>query len=137
MGTLEGMSKAAEAFGRKLRMMRVLRGLSQQELAERSGLSRNAISSFERAERFPRGVTIDALVHGLRTDADTMVGDLLAVRERSSEAYAAGNPPAGGLRDLAGLLKDRPERIVRLVRDIAVVLVSELAASLDPAPPPD
>lgn len=110
-----------------LRGMRALKGMSQQELAERAGLSENAISSFERAERFPRATTIDALAVALGTDSDALIGDLL-LRDRGGSPYVAG-PRESALRELTELLLDKPEGTVRLVLAVARLIVDELSGS--------
>ncbi|MFP7364996.1 helix-turn-helix transcriptional regulator [Corynebacterium callunae] len=46
------------ALATRLRKIRTLRGLSQEELAELSGISRNTISNFERNEN-NRGTEVD------------------------------------------------------------------------------
>ncbi|MGI9157847.1 MAG: helix-turn-helix domain-containing protein [Marmoricola sp.] len=40
--------RAAEAFGRKVAAVRVMRQLTQEELADRTGISRNQIQNIER-----------------------------------------------------------------------------------------
>ena len=47
----------ALALGTRVRRLRVMRGLTQQELAEASGLSRNTISMWERNETNRKGAT--------------------------------------------------------------------------------
>jgi len=42
-----------ETFGETLKRLRVKRGLTQLELAERTGMSENAIAYLERGEREP------------------------------------------------------------------------------------
>lgn len=118
-------SDTARRFGQMLRQMRSARGLSQLELANRAGLSENAISAFERAERFPRATTIDALSSALETDVDTLLGDVLMVREHPTTRYEATEEPRTALRQLAEILKDRPEHQVRLVLDVSQRMLSE------------
>lgn len=116
------MSDTAHRFGKMLRQMRLSRGLSQLELAGRAGLSENAISAFERAERFPRATTIDALTSALQTDVDAMLGDVLNVREVPTEAERTQT----ALRELATLLMDRPERQVKMALDVCQRVFDEI-----------
>jgi transcriptional regulator with XRE-family HTH domain len=67
-----GRDDAAEAFGRELRTARSVAGLSQRELAKRSGLSQAAISRFESALASPDLRSIARLAGG--------VGHRLSVR---------------------------------------------------------
>lgn len=66
------MSSASE-FGEVVRTARKKLGLSQEELAGRSGLHRNAIGLVERGERSPRLDTIMAIAVGLDISASTLV----------------------------------------------------------------
>jgi len=105
-----------------LRRMRLSRGLSQLQLAGRAGLSENAISAFERAERFPRATTIDALTRALETDVDSMLGDVLNIRETPAE----GTITPTALRQLATLLMDRPEGQVQMALDVCQRVFAEM-----------
>jgi len=56
-------------FGRLLQLYRTKAGLSQEQLAERAGVSTNAISSLERGLRLaPHSATLDRLVAALELD---------------------------------------------------------------------
>lgn len=74
-------SPSARAFGELLRALRKERGLSQAALAEKAALSLNAISSFERGERFPRAETLDALVDAFELETTGVVQSLLSMRQ--------------------------------------------------------
>lgn len=125
------MSKAAKRFGLALRGSRVSRGYSQQRLAELAGLSDSAISAFERAERFPRGTTIDALVEALGAETDTLIEPLLTLRDRGEAGYDAGTRSADPRQKLDGLLRDQPDQVVRVVLALSRTLVAELSVSED------
>ena len=116
------MSLTARRFGSMLRQMRLSRKMSQLQLAHRAGLSENAISAFERAERFPRATTIDALSGALETDVDTLLGDMLILREQIPGPKDTNT----ALRELANLLKDRPEPQVQLAYDLCARVLAEL-----------
>lgn len=53
------------ALGREIRRHRNAKGLSQEKLAELSGLNRNYIGFVERAERSPRVTTIFRIARAL------------------------------------------------------------------------
>lgn len=59
------MSDVLARFGRKLRAVRVEKGISQEELAHRSGLHRTYVSSVERGERNVSLVNIAKLANAL------------------------------------------------------------------------
>ncbi len=52
-------------FGRKLRAVRTEKGISQEELAQRSGLHRTYVSSVERGERNISLINIAKLANAL------------------------------------------------------------------------
>jgi transcriptional regulator with XRE-family HTH domain len=51
-------------------------GLSQEELADRCGLHRNAVGLIERGERTPNIETLIALATGLGTKPSRLIGQL-------------------------------------------------------------
>lgn len=55
-----------EAFGGVLRLLRQEAGVSQEELAARSGLHRNYVGMIERGERSPSLAAVEALSRALR-----------------------------------------------------------------------
>ena len=55
-------------FGRNLRILRVSKGLTQEELSFRSGLNRNYISDTERGARNISVVAISKLAEGLEVE---------------------------------------------------------------------
>ena len=67
---------AAEAFGQIVRRSRKRLGLSQEELAERCGLHRNAIGLIERGERSPNIETLIAIAKGLGVRPSQLVAQL-------------------------------------------------------------
>lgn len=74
-----------ETFGDILRRERENAGITQEELAERAGLSRNAISSLERGERRrPYPFTVRSLVAALGLSSEDGLGLAAAVPTRAS-----------------------------------------------------
>lgn len=60
------------AFGRRVRELRVTRGLSQEELAERSSLHRTYVSSVERGQRNVGLDNVHALARALGVPPSTL-----------------------------------------------------------------
>jgi transcriptional regulator with XRE-family HTH domain len=69
-------SPATAEFGRRVRARRHELGLSQEALAERSGLSWSYVSSVERGERNIALHNVLHIAHGLETDACELVRGL-------------------------------------------------------------
>jgi transcriptional regulator with XRE-family HTH domain len=65
-----------EQFARNLRRRREAAGMSQQQLAERTGLHPTEISRLERAVREPRLKTMLRLAHGLDIGIEKLVADI-------------------------------------------------------------
>src|SRR5215475_14317391 len=64
-----GMTREMVDFGAVLQQYRMAAGVSQEELAERAGLSRRGISDLERgARRTPRLATVRRLAEALELD---------------------------------------------------------------------
>ena len=55
-------------FGRRVKELRLERNLTQQQLADISGLHKNYIGMVERGERNPSLVNIDILARSLKVD---------------------------------------------------------------------
>src|SRR5204862_7780375 len=94
-GAMTGEQAAAPAFGELLRGHRAAAGLSQEQLAERAGLSARAVSDLERgARRAPYPHTVAQLAAALGLAAAERARLEAAIRRR--RAPRAG---AGGARD--------------------------------------
>jgi transcriptional regulator with XRE-family HTH domain len=59
------MSNIKEHFGKRVRELRLARGLSQEELAFRAGVHRTYLGSIERGERNPALKNIAAIAKAL------------------------------------------------------------------------
>lgn len=66
-------------FGRKLKYLRALRGVSQTELGAALGLSKQAISSYETGARKPDFDGLDAMADYLDVSIDYLVGSSLVI----------------------------------------------------------
>ncbi len=85
------MGDSASLAGR-LRALREAAGLSQEELAERAGLSSHAISALERGTRTrPYPHTVRALCDALGADAEARAALIAAVPARTRSTHASGD----------------------------------------------
>ena len=85
------------SFGAELRRLREGAGLSQEELAGRAGLTRNAVGALERGERRrPYPHTVRSLAEALDLSGDERAALVAAVPGREEAPRAAG--PAGALK---------------------------------------
>jgi len=69
-------AKLLTTFGRSIRSYRRLRGMSQEALAEASGLSRNYISDIERGVRNPSLLALVAIGRALRMPLRDLLADV-------------------------------------------------------------
>lgn len=72
-GTMNSAMKLTAVFARNLRLCRQSAGLSQERLAEFSGLDRNYIGKLEREESSPTLETVEALSIALQIDVIRLV----------------------------------------------------------------
>ena len=63
-----------EIFAERLKELRIERGLSQSELARRTGLSRIAINHWEHCNRLPMATAIIILAKFFGVSADYLLG---------------------------------------------------------------
>ncbi|HEX6800339.1 MAG TPA: AAA family ATPase [Ktedonobacterales bacterium] len=105
----------------QLRRLRRAAGLSQEELAERAGLSRTGISELERGlKRAPHKDTVTRLANALQLDGAERIAFEVAARGRSrpADVRAASASPAA-LRSVAGQFVGRERELARLIRFLA------------------
>ena len=69
-------AKLLKTFGRSIRSYRKQRGLSQEDLAEASRLSRNYISDIERGVRNPSLLAVVGLARAFRLPLRDLLADI-------------------------------------------------------------
>lgn len=127
-----GIDAEQSSFGARLRALREAAGMSQEELADRAGLSADAVSSLERGARtYPYPATVRALGEALALSADEQSALFAAVPRRvrgasphrswvGARRRALPVPPTpmmGREQDLAAVLslfRDPTRRLVTL-----------------------
>ena len=78
------------SFAENLQNMRKKNGLSQEELAEALGVSRQAVSKWELGDGYPEAEKLTTLAETLKVSLDALMG------HDAPETAAAGNAPAAG-----------------------------------------
>lgn len=69
-------AKNLAAFGEKVAALRLKRGLTQDQLAEKTGLSVDTIGAIEQGRRWARLTTLHRLAHGLGISTDELLKGL-------------------------------------------------------------
>ncbi|MFN7975231.1 MAG: helix-turn-helix transcriptional regulator [Acidobacteriota bacterium] len=109
--------RRAIEFGRRLRVLREERGLTQRELAERSGAQTPQISRYESGAFLPAAETLIGISKVLRVDLNAL---LLGERDRNPE-------DAIPIKDVRLLERLRElEKLDRRFRDAAVTVIDAL-----------
>jgi transcriptional regulator with XRE-family HTH domain len=67
--------QAVVYVGERLKTLRIRQALTQEELAERAGLSKNAVNRLEVDKAEPRMSTLRKLAQALGVDPSELVGD--------------------------------------------------------------
>ena len=107
-------SRGDRPFGRHVKALRRARGLTQEDLAERSGLSTDTIRRLERGSFSPSMDTIGKLCRGLALTRSTLfAGYELGERELSLELVDA----IAGLSDAE---KDLALNLIEAIREYGI-----------------
>ena len=72
-------------IGKRVKQCRERLGISQEELAEKTGLTANYISTVERGMSFPRCEKLIILLNGLEVSADAIFCDVHSTSYKASE----------------------------------------------------
>ena len=75
-------------IGKRLKQRREELGLTQEDLAEKLGLTPNYISTVERGASFPRCEKLILLLNGLEASADAVFCDVLTHSENPQHGRA-------------------------------------------------
>jgi transcriptional regulator with XRE-family HTH domain len=108
--------EAQKKLARRVTSLRLRSGMTQEELAEASGLTVEAVSRIERSERAPRLGTLEKLAAGL----ELTLSELFDFDERAP--HRAYRPD---VRRIAELLADQPRPKLRLIAKIADVVARD------------
>ena len=105
------------SIAKRVRALREARSLTQEQLAEMSGLSRDGVSRIERAERSPQGGSLERLASALQVPVAALFSD--EVPERA---------PADATAEISALLRHLGPEDARIVVRVVRVLVKELSS---------
>ena len=94
-------------FGKRVREQRKLLGLTQEQFAEKIGLTPNYISTVERGAAFPRFDKLIAIINGLEVSADAIFCDVVD----HSTKYTASHLS----KQLEDLSNEDQKRILQMV----------------------
>ena len=97
-----------QAIGKRIRDARIARGMTQEELAEKAGLSTNHISVLERGLKSPQLDSFVPVCNALRVSSDYLLIDVVDAAT------------AGIASELSGIIAEQPpvvqKRILRVVK---------------------
>jgi len=82
---MERRQQVCGDFGRRLRLLRKAKGLTQEKLAELSGLDRTYVPQAESGSRNVSLLTVDKLARALEVDAALLVSDLPCLNDDRPE----------------------------------------------------
>lgn len=96
-----------ERIGKRIKQCRERLGLTQEQFAEKTGLTTNYISSIERGASFPRCEKLIIILNGLEVSADDIFCDVVI---QSTESKASKLS-----KDLESLSPEAQKRILQMV----------------------
>lgn len=106
-------------IGERIKQCREQLGLTQEQFAERLGLTTNYISTVERGASFPRCEKLIAIINGLETSADAIFGDVIT---HTSE-YRSGI--------LSEELKELPAEEQQRILEIVELMIKQAKKKMD------
>ena len=108
-------------IGERIKQCREKLGLTQDQFAERLGLTTNYISTVERGASFPRCEKLIAIINGLETSADAIFCDVIT---HTSE-YRSGI--------LSEELKELPAEEQQRILEIVELMIKQAKKKMDSA----
>lgn len=106
-------------IGERIKQCREQLGLTQEQFAERLGLTTNYISTVERGASFPRCEKLIAIINGLETSADAIFCDVIT---HTSE-YRPGI--------LSEELKELPAEEQQRILEIVELMIKQAKKKMD------
>ncbi len=106
------MNKSQIRFGHKLRELREEKGMTQEQLAERIGITANAVGQFERGKIFPNYETTTNIINVLDIDANLLF---------SRDAVDYPDEAKWIAKIIVNLTPDERKNFGRLLEDISKV----------------
>ena len=110
---MQDATRKRVTFARRLREVREQRGLSQSDVAERTGLLQAAVSHFETGRRTPSLENLIRLVDALNVSADVLLG-----RSGVDSAQPRGPVAEKLLKAAAGLSERNLRTLITIARDL-------------------
>jgi transcriptional regulator with XRE-family HTH domain len=92
--------KANVAFGDALRRLRTQAGVSQERLAEMSGIHRNHVGDIERGDKEVCLLTMLRICHALRVPLSTLAQEMEHPSRLAPAKKPSGNDPGHGSRTI-------------------------------------
>jgi transcriptional regulator with XRE-family HTH domain len=105
-----------EVVRKHIRELRQQRGLTQEELCERAGISVDAVSRIEGGSRIPTLDTLERLAQAFAVSPATFLDGVAATRTAKPGRSAS-------VRRIHSLLDGQPEEVQRLAEQLVTTLV--------------
>lgn len=106
-------------IGERIKQCREQLGLTQEQFAERLGLTTNYISTVERGASFPRCEKLIAIINGLETSADAIFCDVIT----HTSVYRSGI--------LSEELKELPAEEQQRILEIVELMIKQAKKKMD------
>ncbi len=102
-------------IGKRIKDMRIERGLSQQELGDLLGVTKVSVCGYENGTRTPSLDTFNLLAEVFNTTTDYLLGREIAIRDKENSEYL-GNISKDDI-DIINELKENTKLYEKILRD--------------------